>query len=145
MRLSGAVEQACCIIILLVQPARRAPVTNNSLAKRMGVSPTYITKVTRKLVRAGLITSARGAGGGFRLARAYDTITLRDITEAIEGSGTFVQYQGVAERMFAHQPKSKLLRGANIILRTFDEAQERWLRALQSVTIQDVVKEVAHD
>lgn len=42
MKLSGAVEQACCIVILLAHPDLRSPVTNQRLAKQMGVSPTYI-------------------------------------------------------------------------------------------------------
>ena len=146
MRLSGAVEQACCIVILLAHPDLRSPVTNQSLAKQMGVSPTYITKVTRKLVTAQLITSARGAGGGFRLARASTELTLWDIVAAVEGTESFVQYQGVAERMFARQAdNSKIKRGEVSILGAFDRAQARWAETLQTVTLQDIIRELMNN
>ena len=50
MKLSGAVEQACCIMALLVDPKRTAPITNDALAEKMAVSPTYLKKISRKLV-----------------------------------------------------------------------------------------------
>ena len=112
----------------------------------MGVSPTYITKVTRKLVTAQLITSARGAGGGFRLARASTELTLWDIVAAVEGTESFGQYQGVAERMFARQADdSKIKRGEVSILGAFDRAQARWAETLQGVTLQDIIRELANN
>jgi Rrf2 family protein len=38
-----------------------------------------------QLAACGLLTSARGAGGGFALSRAPSDITLADIVEAVEG------------------------------------------------------------
>ena len=117
MRLSGAVEQACCIVILLAHPDLRSPVTNQ-----------------------------RGAGGGFRLARASTELTLWDIVAAVEGTESFVQYQGVAERMFARQADdSKIKRGEVSILGAFDRAQARWAETLQSVTLQDIIRELMNN
>ena len=145
MRLSGAVEQACCIVILLAHPQLRSSVTNSSLAKQMAVSPTYITKVTRKLVTAGLLSSVRGMGGGFRLAKPAQKISLRDIVEAIEGKDSFVCYQGVAERMFPHESNEGINRGVNSITRAFDEAQEQWSQVLANTSLSDIIAEVTHD
>jgi Rrf2 family protein len=39
----------------------------------------------RRLVRAGLVTSTRGPGGGFKIARLANEISLLDIYEAVEG------------------------------------------------------------
>ena len=55
MRLSGAVEQACCIMALLADPNETSPITNDTLAEKMAVSPTYLKKISRKLVVAQLI------------------------------------------------------------------------------------------
>ena len=52
MKLSGAVEQACCIMAILADPQRKAPMTNDALAEKMAVSPTYLKKISRKLVVA---------------------------------------------------------------------------------------------
>jgi Rrf2 family iron-sulfur cluster assembly transcriptional regulator len=45
----------------------------------------FLAKIFQKLVRAKLLTSAKGRGGGFALARPAHEITLMDIVEAIEG------------------------------------------------------------
>ena len=44
-----------------------------------------VQKLVSRLSTAGLIESARGTGGGFRLTRPPAAITLADIVEAIEG------------------------------------------------------------
>ena len=45
----------------------------------------FLAKIFQKLVRAKLLTSAKGRGGGFALARPAHQITLLNIVEAIEG------------------------------------------------------------
>ena len=42
-------------------------------------------KLMQKLSHAGLLTSARGTGGGFALTRPASCISLADIIEAVEG------------------------------------------------------------
>jgi Rrf2 family protein len=42
-------------------------------------------KLMGRLAAEGLLTSVRGAAGGFALARAAERITLADIVEAVEG------------------------------------------------------------
>lgn len=49
------------------------------------VPPAYLTKVFKKLVDAGILTSKRGWAGGTRLACAPEKITLLAIVEAIDG------------------------------------------------------------
>lgn len=48
-----------------------------------------LSKVLQDLVRKGLLQSRRGPGGGFRLARRLDLITLRDVVAAIDGLDQF--------------------------------------------------------
>jgi len=48
-------------------------------------------KVLQELVRKGLLESRRGPGGGFRLARKPQLITLRDVVAAIDGLDQFVE------------------------------------------------------
>jgi FeS assembly SUF system regulator len=55
------------------------------LADETGLPLPTVQKLVSRLSSAGLIESARGTGGGFRLARPPATITLADIVEAIEG------------------------------------------------------------
>ncbi len=45
----------------------------------------FLAKVFQRLVKAGLLKSAKGRGGGFTLARPAHQITLKDIVESIDG------------------------------------------------------------
>ena len=53
-------------------------------ADRQGVSKKYLEQVVAPLVAAGLLDVARGASGGYRLARDAQAITLADIVGASE-------------------------------------------------------------
>jgi Rrf2 family protein len=53
--------------------------------RRTNLPRDFLAKIFQKLVRAKLLTSAKGRGGGFALARPAHAITLMDIVEAIEG------------------------------------------------------------
>lgn len=59
--------------------------TNQEIARALGASWHHLAKVMRQLVRAGLVHSIRGPGGGFSLARPAAEITLMEVVEAIEG------------------------------------------------------------
>ena len=54
-------------------------------------------KLMGKLASAGLLTSVRGSGGGFTLARGIIDISLADIVEAVEGPIAMTQCAGSDE------------------------------------------------
>ncbi len=45
----------------------------------------YLEKVIRDLMRRGLVRARRGPGGGYQLARPAESISFRDVIEAVEG------------------------------------------------------------
>src|SRR5690606_1439481 len=55
------------------------------LAEQAHLEVTTVSKVLKPLAHAGLVEGFRGANGGYRLARAPDSISLIEIVEAIEG------------------------------------------------------------
>jgi len=69
------------------------PISPKCLAERLGESPTYMAKVTRHLVRAGILRAHRGVGGGVTLNRPPEQITLLAIVEACQGAilGSFCE------------------------------------------------------
>ena len=64
-------------------PAGR-PATLRSIASRARVPYAYLAKRMPELVAAGLVRSLRGKCGGVLLARPPETITLLEISEAVE-------------------------------------------------------------
>lgn len=63
----------------------------DEMARAEGLPPPILAKILQELVRKGLLASQRGPGGGFRLARRPELITLRDIVAAIDGLDQFVE------------------------------------------------------
>lgn len=55
------------------------------VAKVSGVPAAYLAKLVVRLGEVGVLDSKRGIGGGTRLARAAEEISLLEIVEAIEG------------------------------------------------------------
>jgi len=50
-----------------------------------------VSKILKHLTRAGVVASTRGAGGGYRLARPGDEISLADVIRALEGPISMVE------------------------------------------------------
>ena len=55
------------------------------VAEATGIALPTVSKLLKSLARAGLVTSTRGANGGYRLARAPQVITAADVIDALEG------------------------------------------------------------
>jgi Rrf2 family iron-sulfur cluster assembly transcriptional regulator len=54
------------------------------IAGRIGAPPNYLGKLLKTLADQGLLESQKGKGGGFRLARDADRISLFEIMEPME-------------------------------------------------------------
>lgn len=61
-----------------------AAVNSQCIALQTKVPPGYLSKVMRDLVVARLVSSSRGPGGGFVLAKSPSAITILDIVNAVE-------------------------------------------------------------
>jgi len=55
-----------------------------AIAERQGLSIAYLEQLFGKLRRAGLVDSARGAEGGYRLSRCADEIRVAEIVGAVD-------------------------------------------------------------
>ncbi len=60
------------------------PICIAEIAARQKLSQAYLEQLFGKLRRAGLVSSARGPGGGYRLTRPSDTIAIAEIVAAVE-------------------------------------------------------------
>jgi len=56
-----------------------------ALAGRSRLPAPSVSKILQLLLREGLLTSVRGAGGGYQLTRKASDISIRDIIVALEG------------------------------------------------------------
>jgi FeS assembly SUF system regulator len=85
MRLSHLADYA---VVLMTAAARRPAgerLSATELSADTGVPLPTTQKLMGQLAASGLLSSARGASGGFALARPAAEISLADIVEAVEG------------------------------------------------------------
>jgi Rrf2 family transcriptional regulator, cysteine metabolism repressor len=64
----------------------QGPVSLTEVARAQGISQAYLEQIAIDLRRAGLLSSRRGAQGGYFLTRAPDATTAGDVIRALEGS-----------------------------------------------------------
>lgn len=55
-----------------------------TIAKRIGAAQNYLGKLLQILAREGLVVSQKGLGGGFRLAKDPELITLFEVVDPFE-------------------------------------------------------------
>jgi FeS assembly SUF system regulator len=68
---------------LAATPLRQ--VTAGVVAAETRLPPATVAKLLKALAHAGLVTAARGAGGGYRLARRASAISVGEVVAAIDG------------------------------------------------------------
>ena len=73
-------------LIDLAQYGEKEAVSIQSISARQQISDSYLEQLVRKLKKAGLVTSLRGAQGGYRLAKPAEEISVGDVLRALEGS-----------------------------------------------------------
>ncbi|MDR0380304.1 MAG: Fe-S cluster assembly transcriptional regulator IscR [Candidatus Accumulibacter sp.] len=60
------------------------PVPLAGISERQRISLSYLEQLFGKLRRHGLVASARGPGGGYRLARPMERISVADVVRAVD-------------------------------------------------------------
>lgn len=65
--------------------------TTEQIAQEFAISRNHLTKVVGELASAGFIATQRGAGGGFRLARPPEDITIGEVVRRLEARHALVE------------------------------------------------------
>jgi len=85
VQITRASDYATRVMIFLASLPPAAKAQSAAIARATDVPASFLSKVMQRLVSAGLVTSSRGAGGGFGLAIPRGKITILDILETMEG------------------------------------------------------------
>ncbi len=116
----------------------RHPATSDDIAVSVNTNPVVIRRLLGMLREAGLVTSQPGPGGGWRLNRRPEAITLRDAYRAVE-----------PEPLFALPPRPPSAHcdvGRNVqqvLNRYFADAETAMEERLAQTTLADVMADVA--
>ena len=84
MRLTTKGRFAVTAMIDVAMHGTKAPVTLAGVSQRQKISLSYLEQLFGKLRRHGLVESVRGPGGGYRLARTPESISVADVIVAVD-------------------------------------------------------------
>ena len=79
MRLTTKGRFAVTAMIDIAMYGTKGPVTLAGVSSRQKISLSYLEQLFGKLRRAGLVESVRGPGGGYRLGRGADAVSVADV------------------------------------------------------------------
>ncbi len=114
------------------------PVTSDTISRMLDTNPVVVRRTMAGLRAAGYLTSAKGHGGGWTLARPLDEVTLRDIHDALGSPRVFAI--GLAD----DNPLCLIEQAANHALKdALDDAEQRLLKRFGEVTIGELSRHVA--
>jgi Rrf2 family protein len=85
MLFSTKAEYGVRLMIELGRQPGSTPVSLNSVAEAENLPLSYLEHLVAKLRKAELVTSTRGAHGGYRLAKPAAEIRMDDVVQALEG------------------------------------------------------------
>jgi Rrf2 family iron-sulfur cluster assembly transcriptional regulator len=84
MRLTTKGRYAVTAMLDLAIHYQDGPITLADISKRQGISLSYLEQLFSRLRKNGLVDSARGPGGGYRLSRAAAEINVADVITAVD-------------------------------------------------------------
>ncbi len=86
MRLTTKGRYAVTAMLDLALNAERGPISLADISKRQEISLSYLEQLFSKLRQQTLVTSVRGPGGGYKLSRSSEEISVAQIIDAVNES-----------------------------------------------------------
>ena len=131
MNISAKADYAICAAVALAADDGDAPVKGEALARSQDIPTKFLENIMGDLRKAGIVSSQRGAVGGYWLARPADEITLADVIRAVDGP--LANVRGTRPEQTAYHGVTEALVDVWIAVRAS-------LRSvLEAVTLADVV------
>jgi Rrf2 family protein len=89
VRISAKTEYACIAMLELAARYESGEMVRiGDIAREHAIPPRFLVQILLHLKSAGLLSSTRGASGGYRLLRPPEEISLGEIVEVVEGPQT---------------------------------------------------------
>lgn len=134
MKLSTKGQYALHAMIFLARRAKEGPQTLKTIAED-GLPEQYLEQLLGQLRRDGLVSTVRGAQGGYSLARPAGQITVAQIIESTEGPINLSQCAGDDPCC----PRADACATRDVWRYLTDNIQT----LMQGITLQDVLKNEA--
>jgi len=83
--ITRATEYSIRAILYMACQPQGEIIFKKDICRAQEITPAFLTKILQPLIKAGIVASQRGVGGGFYLARPAAEITLFDVIKTQEG------------------------------------------------------------
>ncbi|HOA81450.1 MAG TPA: Rrf2 family transcriptional regulator [Defluviitaleaceae bacterium] len=134
MRISAKGRYAMAALISMAQQYNNGEnITVISISEKLGISKIYLEQVFSLLKKAEIVSSEKGAQGGYQLTRPPSQITALDVLEAVETS-LFDQAQETVSKKAPDIEET-------LRLSVFNLLDKNIRQTLSTITIEDLVKE----
>lgn len=134
MRISTKGRYALAAVISMAQQFSSGEyITAVSISEKLGLSKIYLEQVFSLLKRGQLVTSIKGAQGGYLLSRSPSQISVYEVLSAVEGA----LFESTEDTVAAKAPNIE----AAMRLSVFENLDSSVKSALSHVTLEDLVSE----
>jgi Rrf2 family iron-sulfur cluster assembly transcriptional regulator len=86
MRLTTRGRYAVTAMLDLALHGKAGPISLAEISARQTISLSYLEQLFARLRQSGLVTSVRGPGGGYRLGRPFEAISVAEIIDSVSES-----------------------------------------------------------
>lgn len=103
------------------------PIQAKSIARRQGIPARFLEQVLHAMKKAGLVSSLRGAQGGYVLSRKPSDLSVAEILEALEGP---LSYPGTNGRL------PTMTKSDALLAKIWTRVNEAERRVLEEITVE---------
>jgi Rrf2 family transcriptional regulator, cysteine metabolism repressor len=116
----------------LAMQSGSAPIQAKSIAKRQGIPARFLEQVLQGMKKAGVVSSIRGAQGGYVLSKKPSELSVAEVLEALDGP--------VLSRMGlnGHSPFQRMTKSELLLAKVWDRVHEAERQVLEAITIDDL-------
>ena len=131
MKLTAKSEYALLALVYLARVEVDAYITVKTIAKAQGIPPKFLEQLLLTLKRAKYVRSLKGQGGGYRLAKPAESVSLAEIIRLFDGA--LAPTESVSEYFYAPTPVEK----EKSLVRVFKRIRDYVSDTLEETSIAD--------
>ena len=134
MKLGTRGRYAVMAILDLALHEKKGPVSLSSISERQNISLSYLEQIFNKLRRREIVSSTRGAGGGYSLSRDASTIYIADVIQAVDEPMRATRCNPISQ-------KGCMLNGVKCLTHhLWADLGDQIISYLKSVSLEDALK-----
>ena len=138
LRIGKITDYGIVVASRLAGTAANASHSVRDVAIMTAVPQPTVSKVLKQLARAGIVSSARGANGGYRLSRPPEQISVVQVIEALEGPIAVTECSGETRGLCTHEARCG-------VRANWERINQAVYQALSGISLADMTRPLARD